>query len=177
MAPSGPGPYATGLMGTLGGFPNPPAMKLVGQSPPSFHAMTGRWPLSLLAGTRARTLAALAYAASEPSLPRPHAELAISQEISLPADCGALTSCTPQTDGPLMASSSACGRTGTPRRDVQRCSASFASGCQPLSESITDAHSASKDGRSRRGVPGASPQKPSAALPPILAASFLDPAS
>jgi len=33
------------------------------------------WPLSLLAGTRAKTLAALAYAASKPSLPRPHAEL------------------------------------------------------------------------------------------------------
>jgi hypothetical protein len=41
---------------------------------------TGRWPLSLLAGTQARTLAALAYTASEPSLPRPHAELAPVQE-------------------------------------------------------------------------------------------------
>jgi len=62
-------------MGTLKGFPNPPAKELVGQSPPSFHAMTGRWPLSLLAGTRAKTLAALADTASEPSPPRPHAEL------------------------------------------------------------------------------------------------------
>ena len=67
--------------------------------------------------------------------------------------------------GPSMASSSARGRTGAPRRDVRRRSASFASGCQPTSESITDAQCASKDGRSRRGAPGASPQKPSATLP------------
>jgi hypothetical protein len=68
MAPSGPGPYATGLR-------------------------TGRWPLSGLAGMRARTLAALADAASKPSLPRPHAELAISREASSPGDCGSLTPC------------------------------------------------------------------------------------
>jgi hypothetical protein len=36
---------------------------------------TGRWPLSRLAGTRARTLAALVYAASESTPPHPHAEL------------------------------------------------------------------------------------------------------
>jgi hypothetical protein len=35
--------------------------------------------------------------------------------------------------------------------------------CQPTFESITDAHSASKDGRSRRGVTGASPPTPSEA--------------
>jgi hypothetical protein len=43
---------------------------------------TGRWPLSLLAGTRAQTLAALAYAASKPSLPRPHAELDVCLPIA-----------------------------------------------------------------------------------------------
>ena len=36
---------------------------------------TGRWHLSRLASTRAQTLAALVYAASEPSPPRRHAEL------------------------------------------------------------------------------------------------------
>jgi hypothetical protein len=36
---------------------------------------TGRWPLVQLAGMRAQTLAALADAPSEPSPPRPHAEL------------------------------------------------------------------------------------------------------
>jgi hypothetical protein len=36
-----------------------------------------------------------------------------------------------------------------------------AAGCQPTSESIMDARSASKDGRSRRSAPGYSPQKPS----------------
>jgi hypothetical protein len=35
----------------------------------------GRWPLSRLAGNRARTLGALIYAASNPSPPRPRAEL------------------------------------------------------------------------------------------------------
>jgi hypothetical protein len=30
-----PGPKSTGMMGTLRGFPNPPAKELVGQSPPS----------------------------------------------------------------------------------------------------------------------------------------------
>jgi hypothetical protein len=35
--------------------------------------------------------------------------------------------------------------------------------CQATSESITDAHSASKDGRSRRGDTGASPPTPSEA--------------
>ena len=35
MAPSGPGPKSTGLMGTLEGFPNPPATEFVGQSPPT----------------------------------------------------------------------------------------------------------------------------------------------
>jgi hypothetical protein len=39
---------------------------------------TGRGPLSRLAGTRARTLAALVYAASESTPPHPHAELELS---------------------------------------------------------------------------------------------------
>jgi hypothetical protein len=38
--------------------------------------MTGRWPLSLIAGNRARTLGARFYADSNPSPPRPRAELA-----------------------------------------------------------------------------------------------------
>jgi len=46
--------------------------------------------------------------------------------------------------------------------------------CQATSESITDAQSASKDGRSRRGITGASPQKPSAALPNY---AFIHPAA
>ena len=50
------------------------------------------------------------------------------------------------------------------RRDVRRRSASLASGCQPEPEEVMDAHSAAVDFRSRRGRPGASPQKPSAAL-------------
>ena len=40
-----------------------------------------------------------------------------------------------------------------------------AAACQPTSESIMDAHSASEDGRSRRSAPGASPQKPSGRSP------------
>ncbi len=36
---------------------------------------TGRGPLSLIAGDRAQTLGARFYAASEPSPPRPRAEL------------------------------------------------------------------------------------------------------
>ena len=39
---------------------------------------TGRWLLSRLAGTRARTLAALVYAASESTPAHPHAELGLS---------------------------------------------------------------------------------------------------
>ena len=56
--------------------------------------------------------------ASKPSLPLPHAELAISREVSSPRDCGSLTPCT-QTNGPSLASSSARGRPETPRRDVR----------------------------------------------------------
>ena len=59
-----PGPYATGVMGTLEGFSNPPAKGLRRAKPAEPHAMTGRGPLSRLAGARARTLAALVYAAS-----------------------------------------------------------------------------------------------------------------
>lgn len=50
------------------------------------------------------------------------------------------------------------------RRDVRRCSASLASGCQPEPEEVMAAPSAAVDFRSRRGRPGASPQKPSAAF-------------
>jgi hypothetical protein len=48
---------------------------------------------------------------------------------------------------------------------VRRRSASVASGCQPKPEEVMDAHSAAVDFRSRRGRPGASPHKPSAAFP------------
>ena len=41
---------------------------------------TGRWPLSRLAGTRARTLAALVYAASESTPARTRAELDLGSE-------------------------------------------------------------------------------------------------
>jgi hypothetical protein len=126
--------------------------------------MTGRWPLSGLASMRAKTLAALADAASKPSLPRPHAELASFWEIFSPGASGSLAPCASQTDGPSYgvklgaraASNASTGRT-LPLRAQRE--------CQATSESITDAQSASKDGRSRRGVTGASPQKPSAALP------------
>jgi hypothetical protein len=50
------------------------------------------------------------------------------------------------------------------RRDVRRRSARVASGCQPEPEEVMDAHGAAVDFRSRRGRPGASPRKPSAAL-------------
>jgi hypothetical protein len=68
---------------------------------------------------RAKTLAALADAASKPSLPRPHAELASSRGSFRPEASSSLTPCTPQTDGPSMASSSARGRPETLRRDVR----------------------------------------------------------
>jgi len=63
----------------------PPAALRAAMAPSGSGALrdrrTGRWPLSLLAGTRVRTLAALAYAASEPSPSRPHAELTFSNPL------------------------------------------------------------------------------------------------
>jgi hypothetical protein len=84
--------------------------------------MTGRHgpcPCSLARERRrSRRSPIRADPASKPSLPRPHAELAISREVSSPRDCGSLTPCT-QTNGPSLASSSARGRPETPRRDVR----------------------------------------------------------
>ena len=58
----------------------------------------------------------------------------------------------------LGARAGGCDPTG--RMEVLRPSAA---GCQPTSESITDAQRASEDGRSRRSAPGASPPTPSEA--------------
>jgi len=64
-----------------------------------------------------------------------------------------------------LRSSSARGRPGAlPTGRAQALRPSSA-GCQPEPEEVMDAHSAAVDCRSRRGRPGASPQKPSAAFP------------
>ena len=131
-------------METLGGFPILPATGLVGQSPPEAHA-NRRTPTSALrasvarsasgslcdqqswsrapsrlAGARARTLAALAYAASESSLSRPRAELAFATGTAL-VQAGA-PSTTPSEVGPCTESDGAQGEEHVPTVGVRSCS-------------------------------------------------------
>ena len=78
------GPPATSvLMGTLGGFPCPPATGFVGQSPPTPTRLLVAGPVpNSLATERGRSVREF-YAASESSLSRPRAELAFAKGVSV----------------------------------------------------------------------------------------------
>jgi hypothetical protein len=137
MAPSGPGPYATG--GPVAGpFPDSLACERRRSQrspmPPRSCPYPARTPSLLHFGK---------FSHPELAVRSPHAHRKLTDLYGVKL-------------GARAARNASTGRT-LPLRAQRE--------CQATSESITDAQSASKDGRSRRGVTGASPQKTSAALP------------
>jgi hypothetical protein len=162
-------------MGTLRGFPCPPATGLVGQSPPSPTRLLVAGPVpNSLATERGRSVREF-YAASESSPSRPRAELTFAKEVAVALIAPKLRMS--QVLAPARIGRRA-GGTRCPDRRREKLLRPSAAGCQATTESDMGAHRAPEVARPAGGAPrspvaAVRAPKPSAALPMVRQSIYM----